>query len=97
MPVGTAGTVKAIAHQRGEWKMPAPKLSLATPIIYFCGPASNITASRRPNQFMGWQHPILTDSGGYQVYSLSQRRKMTEQGVRFPVAYRQDPIHPVYT
>lgn len=83
MPVGTAGTVKAI-HTKEVREDAGAEIILGNTYHLFLRPGLDILQQAGGlHQFMGWQHPILTDSGGYQVYSLSQRRKMTEQGVRF--------------
>ena len=61
-----------------------------TPITCTCGPAMPLIARRGGlHRFIGWTHPILTDSGGYQVFSLSGRRTLTEEGVTFQLAPRR--------
>lgn len=83
MPVGTAGTVKAI-HTRDVREDARAQIILGNTYHLFLRPGLEILREAGGlHRFMGWDRPILTDSGGYQVYSLSQRRKMSEQGVRF--------------
>lgn len=83
MPVGTAGTVKAI-HTRDVKEDTKAQIILGNTYHLFLRPGLDIIhGAGGLHQFMGWDRPILTDSGGYQVYSLSQRRKLKEEGVRF--------------
>ncbi|HKK09758.1 MAG TPA: tRNA guanosine(34) transglycosylase Tgt [Bacteroidales bacterium] len=83
MPVGTAGTVKAI-HTKEVRDDAGAQIILGNTYHLFLRPGLDILKQAGGlHQFMNWQHPILTDSGGYQVYSLSQRRKLKEEGVRF--------------
>lgn len=83
MPVGTAGTVKAI-HTRDVKEDTKAQIILGNTYHLFLRPGLDIIQGAGGlHQFMGWDRPILTDSGGYQVYSLSQRRKLKEEGVRF--------------
>ena len=51
--------------------------------------AERIAALGGLHKFMNWPHPILTNSGGFQVMSLARLRKLSERGVTFPVAYRR--------
>jgi queuine tRNA-ribosyltransferase len=83
MPVGTAGTVKAV-HQKALYEDIQAEIILGNTYHLYLRPGLEILeAAGGLHQFMGWHKPILTDSGGYQVYSLSQRRKLTEAGVTF--------------
>jgi queuine tRNA-ribosyltransferase len=83
MPVGTAGTVKAV-HQRELEHDIGAEIILGNTYHLFLRPGLNILAEAGGlHQFNGWKKPILTDSGGYQVYSLSARRKLVEDGVTF--------------
>lgn len=83
MPVGTAGTVKGV-HQHELRDAVKAQIILGNTYHLYLRPTMEIlTAAGGLHQFMGWERPILTDSGGYQVYSLSQRRKLTEEGVTF--------------
>ena len=83
MPVGTAGSVKAVSQQDLVHDVDA-KIILGNTYHLFLRPGTQILQQAGGlHQFNGWNRPILTDSGGYQVYSLSDRRKITEEGVRF--------------
>jgi queuine tRNA-ribosyltransferase len=83
MPVGTAGTVKAV-HQRELLQDVKAQIILGNTYHLFMRPGIEIMEMAGGlHQFMGWEGPILTDSGGYQVYSLADSRKITEQGVTF--------------
>jgi len=82
MPVGTAATVKGMLP--GQVKAAGADIVLANTYHLMLRPGSERVARQGGlHRFMGWPGPILTDSGGYQVFSLSQLRKITEQGVRF--------------
>lgn len=83
MPVGTAGTVKGVHQYELEDHIGA-QIILGNTYHLYLRPGMEIMAKAGGlHGFNGWQRPILTDSGGYQVYSLSQRRKITEEGVTF--------------
>ena len=83
MPVGTQATVKGI-HQQDLATDVNPDIILANTYHLYLRPTTDILQKAGGvHQFMGWERPMLTDSGGYQVYSLSGRRKITEAGVRF--------------
>ncbi len=83
MPVGTAGTVKAV-HQRDLYDDVQAQIILGNTYHLYLRPGLDILSKAGGlHQFNGWHKPILTDSGGYQVYSLSDRRKLTEEGVTF--------------
>ena len=83
MPVGTAGTVKGI-HQHELMNDTAAKIILANTYHLYLRPGlDTIQKSGGLHKFIGWKKPLLTDSGGYQVYSLSSRRKIEEKGVKF--------------
>ena len=82
MPVGTAGTVKGIA----AWELDrlAPEMVLANTYHLLLRPgAERIARIGGLHRLMGWKGPILTDSGGYQVFSLAERRRMDADGVTF--------------
>ncbi len=83
MPVGTAGTVKAIPQKVLHEDIQAEIILSNTYHLYLRPGIEVLEAAGGLHQFMGWDKPILTDSGGYQVYSLAQRRKLTEEGVTF--------------
>jgi queuine tRNA-ribosyltransferase len=83
MPVGTAGTVKGIL-QRDLAEDINAKIILGNTYHLYLRPGTEILkAAGGLHNFMGWQRPILTDSGGYQVFSLSEIRKLTAEGVIF--------------
>lgn len=83
MPVGTSATVKGI-HQRELKNEINPDIILGNTYHLFLRPGIEIMQQAGGlHKFMGWDRPILTDSGGYQVYSLSANRKIKEEGVKF--------------
>ncbi len=83
MPVGTAGTVKAV-HQRELQDDIKAQIILGNTYHLFLRPGIEVLeAAGGLHKFNGWKKPILTDSGGYQVYSLSENRKITDEGVTF--------------
>ncbi len=82
MPVGTAGTVKAMLPE--SVKATGAEIILGNTYHLMLRPgAERVAALGGLHAFMNWNGPILTDSGGYQVLSLAQRRKITEAGVTF--------------
>jgi queuine tRNA-ribosyltransferase len=83
MPVGTAATVKAVHHNDLENIIKAQIILGNTYHLYLRPGLEVIQAAGGLHKFMGWDHPILTDSGGYQVYSLTHRRKLNDEGVIF--------------
>lgn len=83
MPVGTAGSVKAV-HQRELKDDIAAQIILGNTYHLYLRPGLEVLeAAGGIHKFNGWDRPILTDSGGYQVYSLSDSRKIKEEGVTF--------------
>ncbi len=83
MPVGTVGTVKTV-HQRELKNDINPDIILGNTYHLYLRPGTEILEQAGGlHKFMGWDRNILTDSGGFQVYSLSDRRKITEEGVKF--------------
>ena len=83
MPVGTVGTVKAVQQQDLKEIINA-QIILGNTYHLYLRPGTNILEQAGGlHKFMNWDRPILTDSGGYQVYSLAHRRKLKEQGVTF--------------
>lgn len=83
MPVGTAGTVKAV-HQRELKSDINAEIILGNTYHLYLRPGTEVLQQAGGlHKFNGWNRPILTDSGGYQVFSLSDRRKITEQGAVF--------------
>lgn len=83
MPVGTAASVKGV-HQRELRDEIDPDIILSNTYHLFLRPKISILEQAGGlHKFMGWDRNILTDSGGYQVYSLSANRKIKEEGVKF--------------
>ena len=83
MPVGTAGSVKAV-HQRELENDIEAKIILGNTYHLYLRPGIELLEKAGGlHKFNGWNHPILTDSGGYQVYSLSENRKIKADGVTF--------------
>lgn len=83
MPVGTAATVKAV-HQRELQQDIQAQIILGNTYHLYLRPGLEVLQQAGGlHRFNGWDHPILTDSGGYQVYSLSGTRKIVEEGVKF--------------
>ncbi|GAA0878435.1 tRNA guanosine(34) transglycosylase Tgt [Algoriphagus jejuensis] len=83
MPVGTAGTVKAV-HQRELKEDIQAQIILGNTYHLYLRPGLEVLEKAGGlHQFNGWDRPVLTDSGGYQVFSLSGTRKIKEDGVMF--------------
>ncbi|MBG24572.1 MULTISPECIES: tRNA guanosine(34) transglycosylase Tgt [Croceibacter] len=83
MPVGTVGTVKGV-HQRELKQDINPDIILGNTYHLYLRPRTEILEKAGGlHKFMNWDRNILTDSGGYQVYSLSSNRKIKEEGVKF--------------
>ena len=83
MPVGTVGTVKGV-HQTELKEEINPDIILGNTYHLYLRPGLDILEKAGGlHKFMNWDRNILTDSGGYQVYSLSGRRKINEEGVKF--------------
>ena len=83
MPVGTAGTVKSVSQRDLEDQINAQIILGNTYHLYLRPGIETLESIGGLHKFISWDRPILTDSGGYQVYSISGRRKITEQGVKF--------------
>lgn len=83
MPVGTAGTVKAVHQRELELDIQAQIILGNTYHLYLRPGLNVIEKAGGLHKFNGWNKPLLTDSGGYQVYSLSGTRKIKEEGVTF--------------
>src|SRR3954451_1538065 len=82
MPVGTQGAVKGVTHR--ELDALGAEILLSNTYHLFLRPGDDLIARRGGlHRFIGWTKPILTDSGGYQVFSLSDRRTIDENGARF--------------
>ena len=83
MPVGTLGTVKGV-HQRELKEQVRAQIILGNTYHLYLRPGMEVMeAAGGLHKFMQWDGPLLTDSGGYQVYSLAHRRKITEEGATF--------------
>lgn len=83
MPVGTAGTVKAVHQRELKDDIKAQIILGNTYHLYLRPGLDTLGKAGGLHKFNGWDRPILTDSGGYQVYSLADRRKITEEGATF--------------
>lgn len=83
MPVGTLATVKGVHQRELAEELNAPIILANTYHLYLRPGMDILSQASGVHRFMGWDRPILTDSGGYQVYSLSKRRKISEEGVLF--------------
>ncbi len=87
MPVGTYGTVKAMSP--AELQEIGAQIVLGNTFHLWLRPGLEVIAAHGGlHRFMGWQGPILTDSGGFQVFSLGAMRKISEEGVKF-----QSPVN----
>jgi len=95
MPVGTVASVKGV-HQRELKEEIDPDIILGNTYHLYLRPNTSILEEAGGlHKFMGWDRNILTDSGGYQVYSLSSNRKIKEEGVKFKSHI--DGSHHVFT
>lgn len=83
MPVGTVGSVKAVTQQQLYTDVKAQIILGNTYHLYLRPGLDVLEAAGGLHEFNGWRKPILTDSGGYQVFSLASSRKITEAGVMF--------------
>ena len=83
MPVGTVGSVKAVTQHKLHNDVHAQIILGNTYHLYLRPGLEILEAAGGLHQFMNWNKPILTDSGGYQVFSLSGTRKITEEGAVF--------------
>jgi queuine tRNA-ribosyltransferase len=91
MPVGTYGTVKAMAP--GELANLGAQIVLGNTFHLWLRPGIDVIAAHGGlHRFMGWQRPILTDSGGFQVFSLGALRKVREDGVAFASPVNGDKL-----
>lgn len=82
MPVGTYGAVKAMSPV--DLAALGARIVLGNTFHLWLRPGLNVIAAHGGlHRFMGWNHPILTDSGGFQVFSLGELRKISEEGVTF--------------
>src|SRR6187402_917918 len=77
MPVGTQGAVKGVTHR--DLESLGAEILLSNTYHLYLRPGDDLIARLGGlHRFIGWSKPILTDSGGYQVFSLAERRKITE-------------------
>src|SRR5882757_5623105 len=83
MPVGTVGSVKAVTQQQLKEEVNAQIILGNTYHLYLRPGLEILEAAGGLHKFNGWDRPILTDSGGYQVFSLANNRKLTEEGALF--------------
>lgn len=83
MPVGTAGTVKGVHQHELKNDIKAQIILGNTYHLYLRPGINTIEKAGGLHKFNGWDKPILTDSGGYQIFSLSHQRKLTEEGSTF--------------
>ena len=83
MPVGTIGSVKAVTQQQLKKDINAQIILGNTYHLYLRPGTEVMEAAGGLHRFMGWDRPILTDSGGYQVFSLASNRKIKPEGVLF--------------
>ncbi len=89
MPVGTVGTVKGV-HQSELKEQINPDIILGNTYHLYLRPGTEIMKKAGGlHKFMNWDRPILTDSGGYQVYSLAERRKNNRTRRAFSKPYRR--------
>lgn len=86
MPVGTKGTVKGLTP--GDLRSVGAGVVLGNTYHLYLRPGSDVVSEAGGlHGFMGWEGPILTDSGGYQVFSLAETRRISEEGVEFASVY----------
>ena len=82
MPVGTRGAVKALTHR--DVQDLGAEIILGNTYHLYLKPGDELIARAGGlHRFIGWDRPILTDSGGYQIFSLADRRRITEAGAEF--------------
>jgi queuine tRNA-ribosyltransferase len=92
MPVGTYGTVKAMTPE--ELEDIGAQIILGNTFHLMLRPGTEIIARHGDlHDFMHWERPILTDSGGFQVFSLAKMRKISEEGVRFKSPIDGSDVH----
>src|SRR5437879_11286171 len=92
MPVGTYGAVKAVSP--AELVENGTRIVLGNTFHLWLRPGLEVIAAHAGlHRFMGWSHPILTDSGGFQVFSLGPLRKVHEEGVTFASPVNGDRLH----
>ncbi len=91
MPVGTYGTVKGVTPEEVEGH--GAEIILGNTFHLMLRPGTEVVRQHGGlHEFMHWDRPILTDSGGFQVFSLADMRKVSEEGVRFQSPVNGDPV-----
>lgn len=91
MPVGTYGTVKSVTPE--EVAADGAEIVLGNTFHLMLRPGADIVREHGGlHEFMHWSGPILTDSGGFQVFSLASMRRLSEEGVRFQSPLNGDPV-----
>ena len=95
MPVGTQATVKSMTPEELKDDVKAQIILANTYHLYLRPGHDLVKEAGGLHKFMNWEKPILTDSGGFQVFSLSGLRKITEEGVRF--SSHLDGSKPLFT
>ena len=91
MPVGTYGTVKGVTPDEVEGN--GAEIILGNTFHLMLRPGTEVVRKHGGlHEFMNWHRPILTDSGGFQVFSLADMRKVSEEGVRFQSPVNGDPV-----
>ena len=91
MPVGTYGTVKGVTPEEVEGH--GAEIILGNTFHLMLRPGTEVVRKHGGlHEFMNWRRPILTDSGGFQVFSLADMRKVSEEGVRFQSPVNGDPV-----
>ena len=83
MPVGTLGTVKAVNQKDLKLDIGSEIILSNTYHLYLRPGTDIIKSSKGIHNYINWDRPILTDSGGYQIYSLSSKRDISDNGVKF--------------
>lgn len=83
MPVGTVGAIKAVHMSEMRSQVKAQIILGNTYHLYLRPGTDTLLAAGGLHRFNGWERPILTDSGGFQVFSLAENRKLTEEGAHF--------------
>src|SRR6187399_1399315 len=83
MPVGTVGSVKAVTQEQLNTDVKAQIILGNTYHLYLRPGLETIEKAGGIHKFLNWKKPMLTDSGGYQVFSLAGTRKIKEEGVTF--------------
>ncbi|MFN2532093.1 MAG: tRNA guanosine(34) transglycosylase Tgt [Pyrinomonadaceae bacterium] len=83
MPVGTAGSIKGIRFEQLESDLNTQIILANTYHLWLRPGLETVRACGGLHRFIGWERPLLTDSGGFQVWSLGDLRKMSEEGVQF--------------